>query len=204
MATITFFMLRGSDIMGSGQLLEMMRRRRTVRDYLPDPVNGEALQRILKTTTLAPSGADTLPYTFVVVTNDETKRRIREEAETVESDHPHSECDDLQKLFRETEIPTEKAFLTQAPVLIVVAGDTSKPYWLESTWIAIAYIILAIENEGLASLTYTPPKTEFLNSILEIPSEFAPQAIVPVGHARGKSTPKDSRPEGKIYHEKYG
>ncbi|MEA2053993.1 MAG: nitroreductase family protein, partial [Candidatus Thermoplasmatota archaeon] len=51
------------------------------------------------------------------------------------------------------ELPLKKEFLTDAPLLIIVAGETDKPYWLESAWIFIAYIILAAESEGLATLT---------------------------------------------------
>ena len=71
-----------------------------------------------------------------------------------------------------------------APYLIVVAGETDKPYWLESTWISISYMILAAENEGLGTLTYTPAETDFLNDLLELPKNFTSVVIIPVGYAK--------------------
>jgi len=66
--------------------------------------------------------------------------------------------------------------------LIVVFVKEGEPYGVESVWISIGYMILKIEEEGLASLTYTPPDMSFLNSVLGISSEFKAVAILPVGY----------------------
>ena len=75
-----------------------------------------------------------------------------------------------------------KPFLTKAPALVVVASLTSAPYWLESTWISIAYILLSVENHKLGTLTYTPGETKFLNRLLNIPSQYLPIVILPIGY----------------------
>ena len=69
--------------------------------------------------------------------------------------------------FKNKNISLEKNFLVDAPFLVVVAGESDKPHWLESTWVSIAYMILAAENEGLASLTYTPAEMDFLKDLLD-------------------------------------
>jgi len=64
----------------------------------------------------------------------------------------------------------------------VVAGDKRAPYWLESTWISIAYMLLQAENQELGTLTYTPSDTTFLNKLLSIPDHYSVVAIIPVGY----------------------
>ncbi len=185
------------------ELIDLMRRRRTVRKYLSKPVNEESLNRILEAATLPPSGLDVLPYAFIVITDEKAKQRIRTGAETAESEFHSSVKTEVKKFVDFKKITWEKPFLTEAPVLLVIAGDTTNPYWLESVWIAISYIILAIENDGLASLTYTPSDTGFLRELLDIPPHFSPEAILPIGYSAENLPPKDTRPEGKIFYERY-
>ena len=182
-------------------LLELMRNRRTVRNYLSKPVDESSLDRILQAATLPPSGAGLLPYVTIVVRDKETKQKIRDEAQKVETEYHSNLTGHLKEKFDAMGVSPEKPFLTEAPILLVIAGDTEKPYWLESTWIAISYMILAIENEGLGSVTYTPPKVNFLNELLNIPVNFVPQVILPIGYPVEKIKSKKARPEGRVFFE---
>ena len=130
------------------------------------------------------------------------KQKIRQEAQKVEIEYHKTLTGRLKEKFDAMNISPEKPFLTQAPILLVITGDTEKPYWKESTWIAISYMILAIENEGLGSVTYTPPKVSFLNELLNIPEKFVPQVVLPVGYPVEKVKAKKARPEGRIHYEK--
>ena len=67
------------------------------------------------------------------------------------------------------------------------------PYWLESTWISIGYMILAVEAKGLSSLTYTPSETGFLNALLDIPKDYCIVAILPIGFSEEKQRSKPKR-----------
>ena len=190
--------------MGTKDLIELMERRRSIRDYEDTPVTDGQLENILKAATLPPTGADRLPFVMIRVTDQAMKQRIREEAERIDSAPPASKDHAIEDWMRAKGIKKQKDFLTQAPVLLVVAGDTDQPYWQESTWLSIAYIILAIESEGLTSLTYTPRDMGFLNRLLEIPDNFHPEVILPVGHPKDRLPAKGSRPEGKVFSERYG
>jgi nitroreductase len=201
---INFSNRNGSGNLEPNNLLDLMRRRRTVRKYRPTPIAEDSFNRIIEAATLPPSSADTLPYSFIIVKDEATKNIIRDEAESIEKRfHPKVE-NELKKLIEIKNITAEKPFLTQAPVLVIVAGDTRMPYWLESTWIAVSYLLLAIENEGLASLTYTPSDIHFLRKILDIPEHMSPQVIIPIGHADEEIPPKETRSEGKVHYERYG
>jgi len=188
--------------MDNDYLLTLMKSRRTIRNYASEPVNEGSLERILEAATLPPSGAGLLPYVVVVVQNNDMKQKIRQAAEKVETDYYSNLTGRLKEKFDAMGVNPKKAFLTDAPAILVIAGDTEKPYWQESTWIAISYMILAIENEGLGSVTYTPSKVEFLNEQLNIPEKFIPQVILPVGHIGHDIPKKKASPEGRIYYEK--
>jgi len=188
-------------------ILEAMRSRRSVREYQRKGVPLRKIFKILDAGRYAPSGANQQPLRYIVVDSEELKLRIRREAEKADEKFHESAPGWLKRWFRDQGITLEKRFLTEAPYLIVVAGFTEAPYWLESTWISIAYMILAAQSEGLATLTYTPGSTSFLNDILDIPREYRPVAIIPVGYP-SESQLMRKRPRKRLkeiaFHNKYG
>ena len=100
-------------------------------------------------------------------------------------------------------ITPEKPFLTEAPYLVIVVGETDKPYWLASAWVSIAYIILAAEEEGLATLTYTPGEMGFLRELLHLAENHQPVAIIPAGYAGERLPAKEARIEGKVFYNRF-
>jgi len=147
------------------------------------------------------------PWIYVVVTDNELKEMIREEAERVERNYHKKAPIELKRFFKEQKITPKKSFLTEAPVLVVVAGFTKAPYWLESTWVSIAYVLLSVESQNLGTLTYTPQETVFLNKLLNIPGDYHPVAILPIGHhAESPSLETRARRtlEQKVHLNRYG
>src|SRR5262245_13580732 len=69
------------------EFYELAQRRRTVRDFSPDPVPFELIELAIKTAGVAPSGANQQPWRFVVVSDPEIKRRIRLAAEEEECEN---------------------------------------------------------------------------------------------------------------------
>lgn len=78
-------------------------------------------------------------------------------------------------------ITWRKPFLEYAPYLIIVLGNIKCPYFVQSTWLSIGYLLLACEEKGLSTLTYTPPNTYELSEVLDVPKGFKIEAIIPVG-----------------------
>ncbi len=79
------------------------------------------------------------------------------------------------------------------------------PYWLESTWISIAYIILATEEEGLATLTYTPGQMKFLIPLLDLPEVYEPVVILPIGYPDESPTKiNNDDKKTQIFFNKFG
>src|SRR5271154_1753373 len=63
---------------------QAMSARRTIRSFSPEPVPFELIETAIKTAASAPSGANQQPWRFVVVSEPELKRQIREAAEMEE------------------------------------------------------------------------------------------------------------------------
>jgi len=162
--------------------LEAIRRRRTIRKYRSDPVDPEALTRILEAGRHAPSGANRQPWRFYVVDDPEAKAEIRGHCEAADRRWHQNAPAWLKAFFDQHEIQPEKPYLTDAPHLICVFAERGNPYWRESAWIAVGYMTLQATAEGLASVTYTPGQTRHLNRTLGVPDEFLPICILPIGH----------------------
>jgi nitroreductase len=170
-----------------------MRRRRTVRHFSDRPVPRQIIDDCLRTAGTAPCGANLQPWHFVVVSNPEIKRQIREAAEEEErifyrERAPQEWLDALAPLGTDE----HKPFLETAPYLIVVFaqtfghladGRTVKHYYVsESVGIATGFLIAAVHHAGLVSLTHTPSPMGFLNTILGRPAHERPFLILVVGY----------------------
>jgi len=168
----------------------MLARRRSVRQFSSEPVAREVLLECIRAAATAPSGAHKQPWTFVLVTDPETKRSIREGAEAEERAFyggraPQSWLRDLQPFGTDA----EKPFLETAPALIVVFAQKHGPesgdrhyYVNESVGIAVGFLLAALHHAGLATLTHTPSPMRFLREILERPAHERPFLLIPVGY----------------------
>ena len=136
---------------------------------------------VLEAARLAPSGANRQQLVAIAVDDRELKVEIRKRCE--EADRKWWRLAPLwfRQWAKEVGISLEKGFLTSAPYLLCIFGDSRAPYWLESVWLAVGYITLAATEQGLGCLTYTPGKMHFLNPLLRVPGRFKPVAIVPLG-----------------------
>lgn len=177
-----------------------MAKRRTVRTFSPDPVEPELIENAIRCASLAPSGANQQPWRFVVVSDPEIKRAIREAAEAEERENyehrfPEEWLDALAALGTDW----HKEFLEIAPHLIVVFridygldGDRKiKHYYVqESVGIAVGFLLAALHVAGLATLTHTPSPMGFLQKILNRPANERAFVLIPVGYpAAGAEVP---------------
>ena len=171
---------------------ELLRRRRTVREYSDAEVPFELIEKAIATAGTAPSGANMQPWRFVVVRDPEIKRKIREAAEKEEYDSYHGRMSE-KWLRRLAVLGTDehKPFLEVAPYLIVVFrinsitedGETEPTYYSqESVGIAVGMLLAALHNMGLATLTHTPSPMKFLQEILGRPKNEVPFVLIPVGY----------------------
>jgi nitroreductase len=170
-----------------------MQRRRTVRQFSDRPVPPEIIEECLRTAGSAPNGANLQPWHFVVVSDPQVKHEIRVAAEQEEREF-YSRRAPQEWLEALSAIGTDehKPFLETAPYLIVIFGKNHsqlpdgrrvKNYYVnESVGIATGFLIAALHQAGLVSLTHTPSPMGFLNNILHIPPNEKPFLILVAGY----------------------
>ena len=185
----------------SEELLQALRTRRTVRDFSPEPIPRDVVRHAIAAAAQSPSGANKQPWSFVLVTDREVKRHIREAAEAEERAFYGGRAttewlEDLAPLGT----TWDKPFLETAPALIVVfaqvhAPDGRKHYYVqESVGIACGVLLAVLHLCGLATLTHTPSPMRFLSEVLERPPHEKPFLLVPVGYpAPGCTVPAITR-----------
>jgi iodotyrosine deiodinase len=186
---------RGADDMlrRSREFRDLMRQRRSVRQFAPDPVPFEVIENAIATAGSAPSGANQQPWTFVVVSDRETKRRMREAAEAEErTSYDHRMSQEWLRALAHLGTDWHKPHLTDAPYVIVVFeqvygvrpdGSRYKHYYArESVGIAVGLLVAALHYAGLATLTHTPSPMGFLRDLLGRPANERPFVVIPVGY----------------------
>ncbi len=177
----------------SSSFLELMRKRKSLRYFSDKAIPKEIIDNVIKTAATAPSGANKQPWTFCVVSNPEIKKEIRIAAEAEEKksyDNRMSErwLDDLKPLGTDW----QKSFLETAPYLIIIFkknydldenDERVHTYYVnESVGLACGFLISAIHNAGLVTLTHTPTPMKFLSRILDRPKNEVPFLLLPVGY----------------------
>lgn len=170
-----------------------LRRRRTVRDFAPDAVPREVIERCIWAAGSAPSGANQQPWHFVAVSDVDVKCRIREAAEVEEREFYRERAPaEWLELLAPLGTDDSKPFLERAPWLIAIFaqrygvapdGARSKHYYVtESVGIATGMLITALHHAGLATLTHTPSPMEFLGRILGRPASERPFLLLVTGY----------------------
>ncbi|HHP7241920.1 MAG TPA: nitroreductase family protein [Cyclobacteriaceae bacterium] len=179
----------------SKEFYEWINKRRTVREISKKTVPKPLIEQLLLSASSAPSGAHKQPWTFCAVNNPKIRSEIRAAAEYEEYEsynHRMSDqwLDDLEKIGTDW----KKPFLEEAPWLIIVFkriyemdenGNKRNNYYVnESVGIACGFLIAAIHNAGLVTLTHTPSPMNFLSKILKRPENERPFLLLPVGYPK--------------------
>lgn len=179
--------------------LALVRRRRTVRDFSERPVPRSLIETCILTGGAAPSGANLQPWHFAAVADPERKRRIRLAAEAEERAFYAGKAGaEWLEALRPLGTDPDKPFLETAPWLIAVFGARRsrsaegvlhRNYYVpESVSIATGFLILALHNAGLATLTHTPAPMGFLNEICGRPAEEKPYILLVTGYPAPDAT----------------
>ena len=193
--------------------LDEIARRRTVRDFSPQPVPQDLIETALRAAGTAPNGANLQPWHFAVIGSPAVKRRLREAAEAEEREfYRHRAPPAWLEALAPLGTDASKPFLETAPWVIAVfavssvadaAGGRQPTYYAkESTGIACGFLIAALHHAGLATLTHTPSPMHFLNEICGRPAHEKPFLLLVAGYpatdARVPATATRKKPLAEI------
>jgi nitroreductase len=142
-------------------VLELMKIRRSIREYEEQPIAKEALAQIIDAARFAPTARAVQPWEFIVVTRPETLKKIAGLAEN-------------------------GRFLAQAKACIAVFCQETK-YYLEDGCAATQNILLAATNLGIASCWVAGDKKPYcpeINKLLGAPDGFKLVSLVSLGYPK--------------------
>jgi len=147
---------------------KVIRTRRSIRRYSKKDIPDDILKKILEGARVAPSGNNKQPWYFIVVKDEEKKRKI-------------------------AEYSYNQSFIADAPVVIVCCGERYpnkyEPFkdecYLVDVVIAIDHLILTARNYGVGSCWIGAFHPEPIKKLLSIPDNIDVLMVVPLGYPEG-------------------
>jgi len=155
-------------------LLDLLKHRKSVRDFLDRPVEREKIMICLEAARLAPSACNSQPWKFIVVDDRQLKNKLCNAAFS--------------------SIYFINAFCKIAPVIVVVISERSKflaqiggmfrgtKYYLIDIGIAIEHFVLQAEDLGLGTCWVGWFNEGAVKSILNIPQHKKIDILIALGY----------------------
>lgn len=171
-------------------LLDLLRARRSIRAYKPDPVPEEAIRMVIEAGRWAPSSANSQPWDVIVVQDRATRERIQESV---------ARC--VARIKELRDFPFLRTFtggyLLEAPVQLVICADprfqrvsmmngVDHQVELFALWgsvsMAIQNMLLEAHALGLGSAIFTNFYPQEVKAILEVPDPLIVICSLPLGY----------------------
>ncbi len=206
------------------EFLDLARKRRSIRRFRPDPIPAEYIEKILEAGRWAMSGANAQPWEFIVVKDEETKKKLGEAYLW------HAEASVTVDLSRKPEYfhpeysPTQPKDVSRsvlwsyAPVIIAVLGD---PRTLQASTMYARYfdeptfylnlanathmmqLAAAALGVGAEWVSIIQPLSEMMKPLLGIPPVMRVFTLVPIGYPAQQPTPYRRELNELVHYEKY-
>ena len=166
-------------------MIEILRNRRTIRNYLKKPVEKEKTELLKEALLRSPSSKNINPWEFIFIDNKTTIEKLR-------NFKPHG---------------VEP--LDTAPLAILVCADETKnDVWIEDCSIASILLQLTAQSLGLGSCwiqirnrsySQSVSSEEYIQKLLSIPRKFKILSIITIGYAVEK---RSGKPHNELQFEK--
>jgi coenzyme F420-0:L-glutamate ligase / coenzyme F420-1:gamma-L-glutamate ligase len=184
----------GSIMTVEAKLGSAIGQRRSVRRYLPGPIEQAVLERILLAATQAPSAHNRQPWRFAVLDTASAKDLAAAMGQRLRQDRT-ADGDDPQAI--EADVARSYARLTDAPAVILICADMrdmdqypdprrrNAEYLMavQSTAMAAQNLLLAATQEGLGACVMCAPVfcPEVVIHALDLPDGWQPQMLITLG-----------------------
>lgn len=165
-------------------LLEAIKKRRSVRKYTGDPVTDDEVRGLLEAAIAAPSAGNAQPWRFILVRDRGLQEKL------VQAAHG-------------------QRFIAEAPVVIAVCADLTRArraygdrganlYCLQDTAAAIQNMLLAATARGLGTCWIGAFDEGRASEVLKLPVGLRPVAMIPVGRSSEPAQARDRRPLSEV------
>jgi nitroreductase len=160
------------------ELMNIIRDRRSIRKYKSTPVSQDDIEYVLEAARLAPSWSNRQCWRYIVVTDEELRKKI-----------------------------TIRDWAAEAPVVIVGCADPTKagnqagkPYYMLDMGISMEHLVLAAHDRGLGTCWLGLHFDEdVLREALEVPESHRVVALTPLGYPDEDPPAKDRKPFGELF-----
>jgi nitroreductase len=164
-------------------LLELIKYRRSVRRYLPDPVPHEMVEQIVEAGRWAPSANNQQPWAFIVVTDQDQRTQVARHASYYLARH---------------------ARVDEAPLLIVLCGQVRSrvyhKYLRGELGMAGIQMMLEATALGLGTCWVDGLDRDEIAEILQVPDYLEIVALITVGFPAETPAPTTRKPLSEIVH----
>lgn len=164
-------------------MLDLIKKRRSIRRYTSEPVSEADIQALLEAAMAAPSASNRQPWEFVVVRDPVLRRRL---AET----HPYSKM------------------AAEAPVVFVICGrEEQSHHWVEDTSAATENLLLAAAGLGLGAVWVAvypgADREDYVRQVLNLPPDLRVLCLVPLGHPAEEKPPRTQYDPRRVHYDRY-
>lgn len=179
--------------------LDLVLKRRSIRRYKPDPIPEDKIRYVLEAARQAPSWANQQCWKYIVVTDEDLKRKIV--GSMLPPPPPTMFPPSWDRSLLPPFEPRPRDWAAQAPVLIVGCADPSKSgrkegkdYYLVDMGISMEHLILAATEQGLGTCWIGGGFNEAtVKEVLGIPEEIRVVALTPLGYPDEQPSPRPRR-----------
>jgi nitroreductase len=171
------------DHLSPESVMALLKGRRSIRRYRPDPVPEEMVEQLMEAGRWAPSASNRQPWTFIVVRDDEIRRQVAQHASYFFVRSAHAE---------------------EAPLLIVLCGEARNPVYRqflhEDIGLAGAHIMLQAKALGLGTCWIGALDRKAIAGILKVPDHMEIVGLLTVGFPDEEPEPPDRKAIAEVAH----
>ncbi len=165
-------------------LFDAIDTQRGIRYFRPDPVPDELITRLLQAAIKAPSGGVRQGWSFIVIRDQETRRKIGDLYRTGTKFVITPDMTAQQRRVYGAAQYLED-HMEDVPVFILacIQADLGTTTWGSSIYPAVQNILLAARGLGLGSVMTTRQMRfeEEIKQLLGIPEDVVTAALLPIG-----------------------